>query len=135
MAKQMLGCTAGGGTMRQTVQEVRSPNRFCRLRSRFLLLGNTLFVEHDIQDIAEKILGENHYIFSGRIAISFLNEKYFLKIEENDHYETLAGYLLFHHSSFPKYNTILHIGSFEFKILKSTRTKIEMIEMKKISNF
>jgi CBS domain containing-hemolysin-like protein len=91
--------------------------------------------EHDIPDITEKFLGENHYIFSGRTSISYLNEKYFLKIEENDHYETLAGYLLFHHSSFPKYNSILHIGSFEFKILKSTRTKIELIEMKKISNF
>ena len=90
--------------------------------------------EHDTPDITEKILGENHYIFSGRATISYLNEKYFFRIEENDHYETLAGYLLFHHSSFPKYNSILHIGSFEFKILKSTRTKIETIEMKIISN-
>ncbi|MEI6276749.1 MAG: hemolysin family protein [Prolixibacteraceae bacterium] len=90
--------------------------------------------EHDTPDITEKNPGENHYIFSGRASINYLNEKYFFKIEENDHYETLAGYLLFHHSSFPKYNSILHIGSYEFKILKSTRTKIELIEMKKISN-
>lgn len=90
--------------------------------------------EHDTPDITEKMLGENHYIFSGRATISYLNEKYSFKIDEDDQYETLAGYLLFHHSSFPKYNAILHIGSFEFKILKSTRTKIELIEMKKISN-
>jgi CBS domain containing-hemolysin-like protein len=90
--------------------------------------------EHDTSDITEKILGEDHYIFSGRASISYLNEKYFLKIDEDDHYETLAGYILFHHSSFPKYNTILHIGSYEFKILRSTRTKIELIEMKKNSN-
>lgn len=90
--------------------------------------------EHDTPDIIEKVLGENHFIFSGRASVSDLNEKYMLKIDENDHYETLAGYLLFHHSSFPKYNSVLIIGSYEFKILRSTRTKIELVEMKKISN-
>jgi CBS domain containing-hemolysin-like protein len=91
--------------------------------------------EHDTPDITEKVIGADHYIFSGRASISYLNEKYFLKIDEDDHYETLAGYLLFHHASFPKYNSILIIGTFEFKILRSTRTKIELVEMKKISNF
>ena len=90
--------------------------------------------EHDTPDIIEKVLGENHFIFSGRATVSDLNEKYLLKIEENDRYETLAGYLLFHHSSFPKYNSILIVGTYEFKILRSTRTKIELVEMKKISN-
>ncbi len=91
--------------------------------------------EHDTPDIIEKIVGEDHYIFSGRASISYLNEKYFLNIEEDDHYETLAGYLLFHHASFPKFNTKLLIAGIEFKILRSTRTKIELVEMKKISNF
>jgi CBS domain containing-hemolysin-like protein len=90
--------------------------------------------EHDTPDIIEKQLGEGHYIFSGRVSISSLNEKYFLKIAEDDQYETLAGYLLFHHASFPKFNSTLIIGSYEFKILRSTRTKIELVEVKKISN-
>jgi CBS domain containing-hemolysin-like protein len=90
--------------------------------------------EHDTPDLIEKTVGDNHYIFSGRISISHLNEKYFLKINEDDHYETLAGYILFHHASFPKYNAILNIGTWEFKILRSTRTKIELVEMKKNSN-
>jgi CBS domain containing-hemolysin-like protein len=90
--------------------------------------------EHDTPEITEKYLGENHYIFSGRVSISYLNEKYFLKIPEDDQYETLAGYLLFHHSSLPKINSILNIGSWEFKILRSTKTKIELVEMKKNSN-
>ncbi len=90
--------------------------------------------EHDTPDIIEKKLGDNHYVFSGRTSISYLNEKYLLKIEEDEGYETLAGYLLFHHASFPKYNSILIIGNYEFKILRSTRTRIELIEMKKITN-
>lgn len=90
--------------------------------------------EHDTIDMVEKTVGDNHYVFSGRVSISYLNEKYFLKIKEDDHYETLAGYILFHHSSFPKYNSILNIETWEFKILRSTRTKIELVEMKKNSN-
>jgi CBS domain containing-hemolysin-like protein len=90
--------------------------------------------EHDTTDMIEKTIGDNHYVFSGRASISYLNEKYFLRIKEDDHYETLAGYILFHHSSFPKYNSILNIGTWEFKILRSTRTKIELVEMKKNSN-
>jgi CBS domain containing-hemolysin-like protein len=90
--------------------------------------------EHDTTDLVEKQLGVNHYIFSGRVTISYLNEYYGLKIEEDEKYETLAGYLLHYHASFPKINSILVIGSFEFKILRSTKTKIELVEMKKISN-
>ena len=90
--------------------------------------------EHDTTELNDKKIGENHYIFSGRATISSLNENYQLKIDEDEHYETLAGYLLFHHASFPKNNSILLIGAYEFKILRSTRTKIELIEMKKISN-
>jgi CBS domain containing-hemolysin-like protein len=91
--------------------------------------------EHDTPDMVEKTLGKDHYIFSGRASISSLNEKYSLDIAEDVNYETLAGYLLFHHASFPKFNAILIIGPYEFKILRSTRTKIELVEMKKISNF
>jgi CBS domain containing-hemolysin-like protein len=90
--------------------------------------------EHDTTDLYEKQLGENHFIFSGRVSISYLNDNYGLKIEEEEQYETLAGYLLFHHSSLPKNNSILIIENYEFKILRSTRTKIELVEMKKISN-
>jgi CBS domain containing-hemolysin-like protein len=90
--------------------------------------------EHDTNELIEKKLGEDHYIFSGRTAISYINENFGLAIEEDEQYETLAGYLLFHHASFPKNNSILIIGTFEFKILRSTRTKIELVEMKKISN-
>lgn len=90
--------------------------------------------EHDTSDLTEKELGEGRFIFSGRISISDLNEKYRLKLEENDQYETLAGYLLYHHPSFPKNNALLVVGNYEFRILRSTRTKIELVEMKKISN-
>jgi len=90
--------------------------------------------EHDTPDLVGKRLNENHFVFSGRTPISYLNENYGLKVDEDEQYETLAGYILFHHSSFPKINSVLIIESYEFKILRSTKTRIELVEMKKISN-
>ncbi len=90
--------------------------------------------EHDTSDNIEKVLDDNRFIFSGRMAIETINEKYNLNLEMNDNYETLAGYILYHHSSFPKTNTILIIDNFEVKILRSSKTKIELVEMKMIRN-
>lgn len=90
--------------------------------------------EHDMPDLVGKKLNENHFVFSGRTPISYLIENYGLRIEEDEQYETLAGYILFHHSHFPKINSVLIIESYEFKILRSTKTRIELVEMKKISN-
>ena len=86
--------------------------------------------EHDTSDDMGKVIGENHYIFSGRVSIEEINEKYNLNLSLNDNYETLAGYLLYHHTSFPKTNSILINENYEFKIIKSSRTKIELIEVK-----
>ncbi|MCD6354709.1 MAG: HlyC/CorC family transporter [Prolixibacteraceae bacterium] len=85
--------------------------------------------EHDISDIVDKKIGENEYIFSGRMEIDFLNEKYFFGMPETDEFETLAGLILYHHESIPKINTEIKIGKFLFKILKATSTKIELVKV------
>ena len=90
--------------------------------------------EHDTQDTIEKVIGENHFLFSGRTTIESINDKYNLHLEINDNYETLAGYILYHYSSFPKSNTIIYVEKYEFKILRSSKTKIDLIEMKIIGN-
>ena len=43
--------------------------------------------------------------------------------------ETLAGFILFHHESIPKINTVITIGYYRFKILKATNTKIELVHL------
>ena len=50
--------------------------------------------EHDTVDLVEKKVGDNEYIFSGRMEIDSINEKYNLKITVNENYETLAGFIL-----------------------------------------
>ncbi len=90
--------------------------------------------EHDTDDLTDKMVNNNHYILSGRLSIEDINEKYNLELQVSDEYETLAGYILYHHSSFPKNNSVIFIGGFEFRILRSSKTKIELVEMKLIQN-
>jgi len=83
--------------------------------------------EHDTAAFVEKQINEKEYVFSGRFDTDLINEKYRLNLPESEEYETLAGFILFHHESIPKVNTIIRIGRFSFKILKATSTKIELV--------
>lgn len=85
--------------------------------------------EHDTRDIVERKISDNEYIFSGRAEIDLLNEKYFFELPETEEFETLAGYILYFHESIPKINSVIRIGNFQFKILKATNTKIELVKL------
>jgi CBS domain containing-hemolysin-like protein len=85
--------------------------------------------EHDSSDFIEKKINENQYILSGRIEIDTLNEKYKLNIEKSDEYETLAGFILYHHESIPKPGAVIRIERFNIKILRATQTKIELVQL------
>lgn len=86
--------------------------------------------EHDISELTEKVVGSNEYIFSGRLEIDYLNEKYKLGLPEEDDYETLAGLILFYHGSIPGSNDVIRIGKEVFKVLKVTNTRVELINLK-----
>jgi len=90
--------------------------------------------EHDKPDVISRKINDKHYIFSGRLEIEVINEMYNINLQTDSTYETIAGYILYHHASFPKTNTILLIGKYEFKILRSTKTSIELVEMKLVEN-
>lgn len=89
--------------------------------------------EHDTSVLTEKEIIPGEYIFSGRLEIDYLNEKYNLDIPEKDDYETLAGFILYYYESLPKTNQILVIEPFEIKILKTSETKLELVQLKKLS--
>ncbi len=86
--------------------------------------------EHDIQELTEKFISNNEYIFSGRLEIDYLNEKYHLGLPEENDYETLAGMILFFHGSIPGNNDVIRIKNIIFKVLKVTSTRIELVNMK-----
>ena len=45
-----------------------------------------------------------------------------------------GGLILHEYQSFPKLNEIVRIGRYEFKIVKNTMTKIELVRLKIINN-
>jgi CBS domain containing-hemolysin-like protein len=86
--------------------------------------------EHDTNDLIEKVIGPKEFIFSGRIEIDYLNEKYHLGLPEEDDYETLAGMILFYHGSVPVVNDLIRIRNLVIKVLKVTSTRLEVINLK-----
>ncbi len=86
--------------------------------------------EHDTVDLEEKQISENEFIFSGRQEIDYLNDRYNLGIPKEDDYETLAGFIIYHHESIPKANQKVKIDPFLFEIIKMSKTRIELVNMK-----
>ena len=86
--------------------------------------------EHDTIDFIKKKVAENEFVLSGRLELDEINESFNLDFPENENFETLAGYILFHHESIPKINTVITVDKYSFKILKATSTKIELVHLK-----
>lgn len=90
--------------------------------------------EHDTEDLYEKKLSENDYMFSGRIEIDYLNDKYNLNIPENEEYETIAGFILFHTESLPNINDEITVENFKLSILKASNTRVELVKLEILSD-
>lgn len=88
--------------------------------------------EHDNDRHVAKQIGDHEYIISARLEIEKVNELFGLSLPEGDEYMTLGGLILHEYQSFPKMNEIVKIGNFEFKIIKNTATKIELVRLKVI---
>lgn len=90
--------------------------------------------EHDTVQLTERILNEKEYIFSGRLEIDYLNEKYRLGLPEKDEYETLAGMIFYYHESIPKINHSIEIEGFQCKAVKLSQTRIELVQLSQKEN-
>lgn len=85
--------------------------------------------EHDCSNYVAKELKDGSYVLSARLEVDNVNEKFNLDLPESDDYMTIGGLILHEYESLPKFNEIVKIGKFEFKILKSTNTKIELVQL------
>lgn len=85
--------------------------------------------EHDVEEFVEKQIAEKEYIFSGRLELDYLNEKYDFDFPE-DESETLSGYIINHHEKIPRLKERIIIDDYEFDVLNVTETRIEMVKMK-----
>ena len=85
--------------------------------------------EYDEQDLIEKKLSDTEYIFSGRLELDYLYEKYGIDFSA-DSSETLSGYLIQYHESIPKMRAIIHLPHFDAEILAVSDTRIEKAKIK-----
>ena len=86
--------------------------------------------EYDTEDFVEKIIADGEYIFSGRLELDYLAEKYNLEFKEETDAETLSGYIVEHHETIPKAKDRIIIDDYEFDILTVNDTRIETVKMK-----
>ena len=86
--------------------------------------------EHDNTSYVCKQIGESEYVLSGRLEIEKVNETFNLDLPEEDDYMTVGGLILNRYQSFPKLHEVVTIEKFQFKIIKVTATKIELVRLK-----
>ena len=86
--------------------------------------------EHDNVNYVAKKTGDNEYLLSARLEIDKVNEMFDIDLPESDEYMTVGGLILHYYQSFPKLNEIVTFDKFQFKIIKNTMTKIELVKLK-----
>ncbi len=87
--------------------------------------------EYDTEEFVEKKLAENEYIFSGRLELDYLEEKYDFDFGD-DESETLSGYIINYHETIPAQKERIIIDDYEFDIMNVSDTRIELVKMKKL---
>ena len=85
--------------------------------------------EHDNNNHVAKQISDHEYVLSARLEITKVNEMFDLNLPESDEYMTVGGLILHEYQSFPKLNEIVKIDHYEFKIVKNTATKIELVRL------
>lgn len=86
--------------------------------------------EHDTVDLLEKRMNDREFELSARLEVDYLNETYDLSIPENEAYETLGGYIVYHNEDIPKQDEIIEIDNVYFKMLKVDSSKIKEVYVK-----
>jgi CBS domain containing-hemolysin-like protein len=87
--------------------------------------------EYDTEEFEEKQLSENEFIFSGRLELDYLEEKYGFDFGEEET-ETLSGYIINYYETIPQQKERIIIDDYEFDIISVSDTRIEMVKMKKL---
>ena len=109
-----FGGTSGIVSLEDIVEEIFGDNEY----------------EHDSAKYIAKKTDDGEYVLSARLEIDKVNELFDLDLPESDEYMTVGGLILYEYQSFPKVNEVVNINHFQFKILKNTSTKIELVKLK-----
>lgn len=90
--------------------------------------------EHDTTDFEELQIDDNTYKFSARMEVDYINETYKINLPEDENYETLGGFIVNHTEEIPQQGEVILIETFQFTILEVSNTKIDLVELKIITD-
>ena len=110
-----FGGTAGIVTMEDLLEEI-----FGEIKDEY----------DDLEDFVDKQLAENEFLFSGRMELDLITEKYGIEFPADENAETLSGFIVQHNADIPKEKEQIIIGNYEFNILSMSDTRIETVKMK-----
>ncbi|WP_421753798.1 hemolysin family protein [Croceimicrobium sp.] len=86
--------------------------------------------EHDVEELLEQKVKEGEYLFSARQEIDYLNDKYNLKLPEDEAYNSLGGLIINHLESIPEKGEELRIDGFHLKMEEVSHSKIEVVRLR-----
>lgn len=110
-----FGGTAGIVTMEDLLEEI-----FGEIKDEY----------DDAEEFVDKQLSDSEFIFSGRLELDHITEKYGLHFAEDETAETLSGYIIENNESIPREKEQIIIGHYEFDILSVSDTRIETVKLK-----
>ena len=84
--------------------------------------------EFDVDDNKEKKISDTEYLFSSRLEVDYLNEKYNFDFPVSEEYETLGGLIISHHESIPVVNEEIEFEHFKFTVVKASENRIEEVK-------
>lgn len=85
--------------------------------------------EHDSTNYVANKTNDGDYVLSGRLEVDKVNELFGLGLPEGSEYKTVSGLILSVYQNFPKINEVITVGKYQFKIVKTTMTKIELVRL------
>jgi putative hemolysin len=87
--------------------------------------------EHDLEELVEVVISDSEFLFSGRLELDYINEKYGLFLPEDGEYHTLSGYLVMTMGDIPEKGVEIILGEYKFILEMVSNTKIETVRVLK----
>lgn len=87
--------------------------------------------EYDVgEELVDQQIAPNEFIFSGRLRLGYLSQKYELKFDTDEEVETLSGFIINRHESIPSQKARIIIDNYQFDILTVSDTRIETVKLR-----
>ncbi len=84
--------------------------------------------EHDSENLLERQITENEFIFSGRLELQYLQNEYDIALPQGD-YHTLSGYIVMTTGRIPSQGEEIVQDGYRFVVEMVTDTRIETIRL------